>query len=297
MTQENPPLQPVFGSSPPSPTVKMPGNSRCQWKNRYWRASVGSVDDCCPARLWFFGQGAQGGVGDALARSCGAPVLGWTKAAHQASATSLAAIRSGSCFEFAPGVGAGAQLGEVGGGAGVGFLGGLVELAGFDVEGFGAEVEGELVGVGLAFGFVAGLEFGGPVLVVVAEGDERGVGDVVFEQRRGGAEQGVADAEVGVEERQGAAGVEGFQPQRDFGDLDGQVVEVDPVEAAFDDVGGGGADGGGAGFGVAGADFGQRGADAAGGGDDEMSAAAGGVDDGELQQRLLSASDCVRVPR
>ena len=162
-----------------------------------------------------------------------------------------------------------------------------MELAGFDVEGFGAEVQGELVGVGLAFGLVAGLEFGGPVFVVVAEGDERGVGDVLFEQRGGGAEQGVADAEVGVEERQGSAGVEGFQPQRDFGDLDGQVVEVDPVEAVFDDVGGGGPDRGGAGFGVAGANFGQRGGEPAGRGDHEMPAAAGGVDDGEVEQCLL----------
>ena len=45
--------------------------------------------------------------------------------------------------------------------------------------------------------------------------------------------------------------------------------------------------GGGAGFGVAGADFGQCGGEPAGRGDDEMPAAAGGVDDGEVEQRLL----------
>ena len=125
------------------------------------------------------------------------------------------------------------------------------------------------------------------VLVVVAEGHERRVGDVVAQQLRGGAQQCVADAEVRVEERERPVGVEGFQPQRHLGDLDGQVVEVHAVDAAFDDVGGGGPQCGGRGFGVAGAHGGQRGGDPAGGGDDEMPTAAGGVDDGEVQQRLF----------
>ena len=37
-TQVNPPCQPVVDSAPEvseSGTVKMPGNSRCQWKKRY----------------------------------------------------------------------------------------------------------------------------------------------------------------------------------------------------------------------------------------------------------------------
>ena len=171
----------------------------------------------------------------------------------------------------------------------------LVNWAGFDVERLGPEVERELVGVGFAFGLVAGLELGGPVLVVVAEHDERGVGDVVAQQRRGGAQQCVADPEVGVEERERAVGVEGFQPQRDLGDLDGQVVEVHAVDAVFDDVGGGRAYGGGAGLGVAGAHGGQRSGDPAGGGDHEMPAAAGGVDNGQRQQGLLRVGGAHRL--
>ena len=144
-------------------------------------------------------------------------------------------------FELAPGVGAGPHAGEGARGAGVGGACGLAELGGLDVEGLGPEIECELIDVGFAFGLVAGLELGGPVSVVVAEDHERGVGDVVAQQRRRSAQQRVADPEVAVQEREWAFGVEGFQPQRDLGDLDGQVVEVDAVDAAFDHVGGGGA--------------------------------------------------------
>ena len=122
------------GLPSPSPTVKMPGNSRCQWKNRYWRASVRicsmtlSGRDCgfsdrsrrvawvmpCP-ELWraHFGldEGGAPGVGDEFGGD-----------------------EVGVVFQSAPSVGSGAQHRKVGGGSGVGVLCGPVELAGFDVE-------------------------------------------------------------------------------------------------------------------------------------------------------------------
>jgi hypothetical protein len=93
----------------------------------------------------------------------------------------------------------------------------------------------------------------------------------------------VADSEVGVRERQWAFGVERFPPQCDLGDFDREVVKVDSVDAVFDGVGGGGAQVGGAGFGVAGAGGGQHRGILRGHGEDEISAAAGWVDDGQAE--------------
>jgi hypothetical protein len=69
-----------------------------------------------------------------------------------------------------------------------------------------------LAGVSGAFGFVAGFELAGPGFVVISEDGECGVGDVGAEESRGGSEQGVADFEVGVEERERSGAVEGFEP-------------------------------------------------------------------------------------
>jgi len=63
-----------------------------------------------------------------------------------------------------------------------------------------------------AFGLVAGFQLAGPGLVVISENGERGVGDVRAEERRGGSEKGVANFEVGVEEREWSGAIEGFQP-------------------------------------------------------------------------------------
>ena len=65
-----------------------------------------------------------------------------------------------------------------------------------------------------ALGLVALGQRGGDLLVVALDRLERLVGDALGEQRRGGAEQGVADLDVGVEERQRLAGLQRLQPQR-----------------------------------------------------------------------------------
>src|SRR5690606_29931285 len=50
--------------------------------------------------------------------------------------------------------------------------------------------------------------------VVALDRRERRVRDAVLEQPWGGADQGVAALDVGVEEAQRLAGFEGFQPER-----------------------------------------------------------------------------------
>src|SRR5664279_1930380 len=90
-----------------------------------------------------------------------------------------------------------------------------------------------------------------------------------------------------VEEGEWAGAVEGFEPERDLGDLDGEVVEVDAVDAALDGVGGGGANGLGPGFGVASADGGEGGGDPACGGDDEVAAADRRIEHCDGQQGCL----------
>jgi hypothetical protein len=84
--------------------------------------------------------------------------------------------------------------------------------------------------------------------------------------------------DVVLEERQGLAGFEGFEPEVDFAEFDGHGVDVDAVEAAPDDVAEGLADGLRGGF-VAGADGGEAAGHPVGGGDQEVVAAAGGVAD------------------
>ena len=87
------------------------------------------------------------------------------------------------------------------------------------------------------------------------------------EERRGGAEQGVADLDVVVEEGQRLAGRHGREPEADLGEVGGHRVDVDAVEAAGDDVVQRVAEVGGGGVELAGASGGQSQRDAAGGGD------------------------------
>ena len=101
---------------------------------------------------------------------------------------------------------------------------------------------------------------------------------------------------MGVEERKRPVGVEGFQPQGDLGDFDGQVVDIDAVDAVFDDVGRWRrARPAGLGSVSPVRDGGQRTGDPAGRGDDEMPAAAGGVDHGQRQESLLRFGGAQRL--
>ena len=57
----------------------------------------------------------------------------------------------------------------------------------------------------------------------------------VAEVVEGSADEGVAVAEVVVEEGEGLGGGDGFEPESEFGEFDGNGVEVDAIEAVFDD--------------------------------------------------------------
>ena len=102
------------------------------------------------------------------------------------------------------------------------------------------------------------------------------------------AEQGVAALDVGVEEGERLAGLEGLHPEADLAELDRHRVDVDAVEAAGDDVAERGSRRLGGGLVVAGADGGEALGDAVGGGDEEVARAAGGIDDLEVEERLLA---------
>jgi hypothetical protein len=159
------------------------------------------------------------------------------------------------------------------------------ERAGVDVDGGG--VEQLALGGLLALALIAFAQRRGSWLVVAGERLERVVGNALGKQRRGGAEQGVADLDVAVQERQRLAGLDRLQPQRHLGQLGGEFVNVDAVDAATDHLAqrlphpllGG--------LGVLGADGGEPPGDAAGGGDQEVPRPAGRVADGEGQQRRL----------
>ena len=130
------------------------------------------------------------------------------------------------------------------------------------------------------------------LLVVAVERRERGVGQAGGEQRGRGAEQGVADLDVGVEEAERPAGLHALQPQADLGQLGGHRVEVDAVDAAVDHVVHGvllvddrrlGVTAAAA----AGSHRGEPSGDALGGGDEEVPAAASRIADREREQRGL----------
>ena len=209
-------------------------------------------------------------------------VLGWTKAAHQASASSFWMRRSGEAGELIGlallvDVEVFEALGEC-----AGDLGGAL---GQDGVGDGDACGAEQVVLALAFGGVLLFQGGADLAVVAFDGLEGLVGEAFGEQGGGDAEEGVADADVLVQVGQGLAGFQGFQPERDLGQFGGHGVDVDAVDAAaghaaqrspHDRLGR---------LGVAGLLGGDPLGDPPGGGDEEVSGAAGGVADGEAEQR------------
>ena len=90
--------------------------------------------------------------------------------------------------------------------------------------------------------------------------------------------------DVVVEEGEGEAGGVGFDPEGDFAEVNGEGVFVDGVDALLDDVAACVAAFLVVGFGGCGADFGELVADAAGGGEEEVSGAGGGVADAEVEE-------------
>ena len=159
---------------------------------------------------------------------------------------------------------------------GVGGRGGHVER----------ELAGELLGVALA-------QLGDDLLVVAEDRLERVGGDAGGDQLGGGAEEAVAEHDPVVEERERPAWLERLHPQRHLAELDGHRVHVDAVDAAADDVAQrrrGRSSG--EGSGSLAADRGEPFGDSVGGGDQEVAGAAGGVDDGEGEDRLLGVLGC-----
>ena len=135
-----------------------------------------------------------------------------------------------------------------------------------------------------ALGFIALFEFGAGGFVVAFDGGEGFVGEAGGDEVGGGAEQAVAVADVVVEEAEGLAGIDGFQPEGDAAELDGHRVDVHAVEAATGDFAEGvavvvRADGT-----VGGAEFGEFFRETAGGGEQEVARAAGGIADGDGEE-------------
>jgi hypothetical protein len=177
-----------------------------------------------------------------------------------------------------------------------GIVGGLVELVGLLEEGGrgGLGFEGQealaLLQVA-ALGAVLSLEPGGGGFFVAAGRLEGLVGDAVFEHVEvEDADEGIAAADAVVEEGEGFAVAMGFEPEGDAAQFDGEGVFVDAVDAVGDDVAGGFADPFRGGFVFAGADFGQFLAEPAGGGEEEVAGAAGGVEHSDAQKGVLSES-------
>ena len=186
--------------------------------------------------------------------------------------------------------------GGLAGGEGGFFLlegGGLAVVHGLDLRGGLAEAvaDGLLLFLeegaeAFALFFVPLFEFGAGGFVVALDGGEGVVGEAGGDEVGGGAEEAVAGADVVVEEAEGLAGIDGLEPEGDAAEFDGHGVDVHAVEAAAGDLAEGvavvvGADGS-----VGGAEFGEFFGEAAGGGEEEVAGAAGGIADGEAQESL-----------
>ena len=124
--------------------------------------------------------------------------------------------------------------------------------------------------------------------MVAGDGVVCAVGDAFFEHGEvEDADEGVAVLDVVVEEGEGEAGGVCFDPEGDFAEVDGERVLVDGVDALLDDVAQGLAALALVGFGAGGADAGEFGGDPAGGGEQEVAGAGGGIADAEVEQRPL----------
>ena len=108
----------------------------------------------------------------------------------------------------------------------------------------------------------------------------------LVDELRGRADEGVAALDVGVEEGQRLAWVQGLQPEGDLRQFDGHRVDVDAVDAAGDDVAERRAERFQGRFRVVLADGGDALGDASGRRDEEVAGAAGRVADRHGQQGL-----------
>src|SRR6185437_11945915 len=109
---------------------------------------------------------------------------------------------------------------------------GARQVPSLDGEGFVGQLQtagGEQVELAAAFLRVLLADGLGGGAVVALDRSEGLIGDAGGDQRRGGAEQGVADPDVGVQERQRLAWLHGLQPQRYLGQLGGHLIDVHAV--------------------------------------------------------------------
>ncbi len=151
--------------------------------------------------------------------------------------------------------------------------------------GVGDGEEGHLAAAGLAVAF---LEGGGSAFVVARDGREGLVGDTLLDDVESeDADEGIAASDVVIEEGEGLALGVGFDPEGDATELDGEGVLVHAIDAVSDDVADGFADAFGGGLVLVGSDAGELLAQAACGSQQEMTGAAGGVNDADGEEGLL----------
>lgn len=133
------------------------------------------------------------------------------------------------------------------------------------------------------------------VSIIAGERLVGGIGNAVLQHLQvEHAEQRIAAADLRVEEAEGKARVHRLDPQRDFGQLHRHRVAVHPVDAAARDIAQRMAEV----FesrSAALTNAGKPRCDAAGSGQQEVTRAAGGVDDRKLQQRLAGSSASASV--
>jgi len=210
------------------------------------------------------------------------------KAAHQASAANRSFSQEGEVSSAL------AALLFPRGGQGV--VVERVDTGGLDLEGaavgFGvpqarAEVELAHRRVGDKTAPIVFAQRGDDRLLVAFEGFEGRVGDASREERRRRAEEGVAAADVRVEEVERAPRLQRFEPQGDLAELDRHGVLVDAIEAAAHHVAEGVAHGLGGGFVVAGAHRREALRDASARGHEEVPRPAGRVAHGQREEGAL----------
>ncbi|MCB1099837.1 MAG: hypothetical protein KDN22_29995 [Verrucomicrobiae bacterium] len=169
-------------------------------------------------------------------------------------------------------------------------------VGGDRLDGFRSGAEGVEVGGVLsdeeaadafALALVAGLEEGAGFGVVAGESFVGAIGDAFLDEGGRGAEQGVAAADVVVEERKWLAGFERLDPEGDLAQLDGHRVDVDSIQAAANHIAQGVLVVVRSRFVLAGADGGEGAGKTVGGGDEEVAGAYGGVADSKAQESLL----------
>ena len=225
-------------------------------------------------------EGPQAAVGDGL--GC-ARVLGPDKRGAPGVRDKPLALQGGvgvQCLEpLRPGM-------DVGQGGRASAADQLTQLAGQPDVQQGAGITEQVV-LPREFVIILLLQGGGDLLVVALQRYKRLVRHPLCEQGRGGPDKRVADLDLGVQEGERTPWVEGFQPQRYLRQLRGERVQVYAIDTAPHYVTQRFADALRWRLRVAGADRGDPLGDPAGGGDEEVAGATGGVADGEREQRRL----------